>query len=127
MRYRIQVTRVQVLERTVRADSEATAMSKLRDELQQPYGMLGRWETVSTEAEVVSVEQAAVSTTTAVADGGLLLSVADAAKALGVSRGTLYELVKRDEIESLQIGRRRLVPRQALLDFINRNTTGQRD
>jgi len=98
----------------------------MREESQQPYGLLGRWETVSTEVEVVAAEQSVGGTPVAPTEGALLLSVADAAKALGVSRGSLYELVTRGEIQSLQIGRRRLVPRQALLDFIEGNATARR-
>jgi len=67
----------------------------------------------------------AVARTGAVAaDGGrLLLSVSEAAKRLGISRGRLYELVNRGEIDSVSIGRRRLVSRDALAKFIEANTT----
>jgi excisionase family DNA binding protein len=122
MRYQMRVTRVQVVDRAIRASDEEAAMAKIREELQQPYGLLGRWETVSTEVEVAAVEQTVGGTPVAPTEGALLLSVADAAKALGVSRGSLYDLVNRGEIQSLQIGRRRLVPRKALLDFIDGNT-----
>ena len=59
-------------------------------------------------------------------DGALLLSVAEAAKALGVSRGSLYELVNAGEVKSIQIGRRRLIPRTALIEFIDGNTASGR-
>jgi excisionase family DNA binding protein len=57
-----------------------------------------------------------------VGEGPLLLSVATAAKHLGVSRGTLYELINRGEIEHVRIGRRILIAREALRKFIEANS-----
>jgi excisionase family DNA binding protein len=51
----------------------------------------------------------------------LTLTVEEAAAALGISRASAYEAVRRSEIPSLRIGRRVLVPRVALnrmLDII---------
>jgi hypothetical protein len=56
MRYRIRVTRVQVAERSFLAKDEEHAMDKVRTELDQPYGFLGQWQTISTEAEIIAVE-----------------------------------------------------------------------
>ena len=39
----------------------------------------------------------------------LLCSIADAAKALGVGRSKLYELIDGGQLETVTIGRRRLV------------------
>ena len=44
----------------------------------------------------------------------LAISVEEAAKRLGLSRGLTYEAVRRGEIPSIRIGRRILVPRVAL-------------
>lgn len=44
-------------------------------------------------------------------DGRATLSVAEAARLLGIGRGTAYEAVHRGEIPSLRVGRRILVPR----------------
>jgi excisionase family DNA binding protein len=44
----------------------------------------------------------------------LFFSVATAAQTLGVSDDTVYELVRRGELPSLRIGRRRVIPRQAV-------------
>lgn len=41
-------------------------------------------------------------------------SVVDAAHQLGISRSRLYELIADGELETIQIGRRRLVPAAAL-------------
>lgn len=47
----------------------------------------------------------------------LLHDVDDAARALGISRRTVYELMKRGELRTVLIGRRRLVPAEALREF----------
>lgn len=44
----------------------------------------------------------------------MTLTVDEAAEALGVSRGLAYEAVRQGEIPSIRVGRRILVPRQAL-------------
>jgi excisionase family DNA binding protein len=51
--------------------------------------------------------------TTAMAYG-----VDDAATLLGVSRWTLYDLLRRGEIRSFKVAGRRLVSAQAIVDFI---------
>ena len=48
----------------------------------------------------------------------LVLTIAEAAEVLGVSRAFAYELAARDEIPVLRLGRRRLVPRKALLQMV---------
>lgn len=47
-----------------------------------------------------------------------LFSVDQAAHFLGVSKSTFYGLVKRGEVRSVKIGRRRLISDQALRDFV---------
>ncbi|HXY45875.1 MAG TPA: helix-turn-helix domain-containing protein [Acidimicrobiales bacterium] len=44
----------------------------------------------------------------------LTLTVEEAAKALGISRAFAYEAVRREEIPSIRIGKRVLVPKAAL-------------
>ena len=44
----------------------------------------------------------------------LTLTVDEAAQALGISRALAYELIARDELPSLRLGRRIVVPRRAL-------------
>jgi len=44
----------------------------------------------------------------------LTLTVEEAARLLGISRALAYQLVARDEIPSVRLGRRLLVPRRAL-------------
>lgn len=43
-----------------------------------------------------------------------VLTVAEAAEALGISRALAYELVRRGEIPAVRLGRRIVVPRDAL-------------
>jgi excisionase family DNA binding protein len=42
-------------------------------------------------------------------DGVLALSVSDAARAIGVSRATIYVLFARGKLKSVKVGKRRLV------------------
>ena len=46
-----------------------------------------------------------------------LLSIATAAKRLGIGRTALYDAIGRGELRSLRIGRRRLVPADALAEL----------
>ena len=47
----------------------------------------------------------------------LLCSIPDAAKALGLGRSKLYELISDGRLETVTIGRRRLVRAQSLRAF----------
>jgi len=49
----------------------------------------------------------------------LVLTVAEAGEMLGISRAFAYELVARGELPVVRLGRRRLVPRRALLALID--------
>ena len=51
-------------------------------------------------------------------DTHLLLSVEEAADQLPLGRTRTYELVKTRKIQSVKVGRRRLVVRSSLLDFV---------
>jgi len=44
----------------------------------------------------------------------IVLTVEEAAQLLGLSRGSIYEAIRRGDIPSLRVGRRILVPRVAL-------------
>ena len=122
----MRVVRAQVAERAVRATDEEAATRKVQDELAQPYGFIGRWETTAVEVEVIGIEPALGSPGEAVEGGPLLLSVQEAAKHLGVSRSLMYELINTGEIESLHLGRRRLVSREAINRFIETNSRAGR-
>ena len=51
-------------------------------------------------------------------DNQLLLSVEEAAELLRLGRTRTYELVMTRKIQSVKVGRRRLVVRTSLLDFV---------
>jgi excisionase family DNA binding protein len=51
-------------------------------------------------------------------DERLVYSVAEAGALLGISRAFAYELVARGELPVIRLGRRRLIPRAALLALI---------
>lgn len=50
----------------------------------------------------------------------LLLSVNDAAAALGIGPAQMWRLLAAHEVESVKIGRRRLIPAEALEDYVAR-------
>jgi excisionase family DNA binding protein len=47
-----------------------------------------------------------------------LLSVIETARELGISRSLAYELLASGALRSAKIGRRRLIPREAVEEFI---------
>ena len=115
--------RVETAEKVVSATDEDNAVRKVQEELAKPYGFFGRWETKAVDLEVVSAETRIGEVPGSVpADGPLLLSVSAAAKVLGVSRTSLYQMMTAGEIEHVRIGRRVLVARSALTKFIDVNT-----
>jgi excisionase family DNA binding protein len=54
----------------------------------------------------------------------LVYSVAEAAALLGISRAFAYELVTRGELPFISLGRRRLVPKVALLALLEAKALG---
>lgn len=47
-------------------------------------------------------------------DSRLVVTIAEAAKLLGISRSFAYDLVKRGELPVVRLGRRQLVPKKSL-------------
>ena len=52
----------------------------------------------------------------------LTYSVSEAAEMLGISRSYAYELVKEKRIPVLEVGRRRVIPKEMLDNWIKNNT-----
>lgn len=52
----------------------------------------------------------------------LTYSVSEAAEMLGISRSYAYELVKMKRIPVLEVGRRRVIPKEMLEVWIKENT-----
>lgn len=50
----------------------------------------------------------------------LLYTVPDAADQLSVSERTMRQLIRDGQVESVLLGRRRMVPHQGLADYIER-------
>ncbi len=48
-----------------------------------------------------------------------LLSVTEAGRRLGIGRSALYQTLARGELRSVKVGRRRLVPADAIADFVD--------
>jgi excisionase family DNA binding protein len=57
------------------------------------------------------------------ADPALLLSAEQVAALLNIHRATVFNLMRQGDLRSLRIGRRRLVTRAAIDDFITRRET----
>jgi len=55
------------------------------------------------------------------AEGVLAVGITEAARRLGLSARTIATLVKRGDLESRKIGRRRLIPTSVLVEFIRRD------
>jgi excisionase family DNA binding protein len=53
--------------------------------------------------------------------------VDEAMEAIGLGRTTVFELMASGELESVKVGRRRLIPSDALMDYIQRLRIEQND
>lgn len=53
----------------------------------------------------------------------LAYSPVEVSHALGLGRTLTYDLIKRGEIRAIKVGRRIIVPRQAVSDFLETNST----
>ena len=49
----------------------------------------------------------------------LTITVAEAARYLGIGRNSAYEAVRRNEIPSIRIGRRIVIPRHRFLEWLS--------
>ena len=56
----------------------------------------------------------------------LLLNVKQLADLLGVSESSAYELVQEDDFPSVRIGKRIVIPKEELHQWISTNTKGVR-
>lgn len=57
----------------------------------------------------------------------LLVSVEEAARLISINRSTVFDMLGRGDLPSVRIGRRRLISRQALADFVSRMEARQTD
>jgi excisionase family DNA binding protein len=56
---------------------------------------------------------------------GLLMTIGDAAVALGIGRSTVYELIAQGQLEVVHVGRSARVPTEALEALVERLRAGQ--
>ena len=50
-----------------------------------------------------------------------VLSITELAEALSISKSTAFQLAHRDDFPSIRIGKRILIPRTKLIDWINKH------
>ena len=49
----------------------------------------------------------------------ITLTVSDACEALSISKTVMYQLIHRDDFPCIRIGRRALIPRDKLIEWVN--------
>lgn len=57
----------------------------------------------------------------------LVYSVAEAARALGISRPTMYNLIHREEFPTLKVGSRRLISKELLAEWVRTQAGEQKE
>ena len=85
--------------------SRQYSAAKVQEEFDRPYGYFGSSKTTTSEVDVVEAEQTTVIGPVHLSnEGPYLLSIKDAAKALGISYSTLYQMTAQGDIEWVMIG-----------------------
>lgn len=64
------------------------------------------------------MEKETCRVTKSIADCHDVLTIEDCVEVLGLSRPTVYRLLKAGTIQSVRVGRRYIVPRKAISEFI---------
>jgi excisionase family DNA binding protein len=62
-----------------------------------------------------------------VTDSPLLVGVREAARELGIGRDAAYELVRAGRLRHVSLGRRVLIPRSELSNFVARESSGPQE
>ena len=57
----------------------------------------------------------------------LVYSIQEAADLLGISRSYAYELVRNGTIPALVLGRKRVIPKEKFITWVNGNTDEERE
>ena len=55
-----------------------------------------------------------------------VVSVADVANMLRISKVTVYDLLKSGRIFTLRVGKRYIIPKKSIIDFLTVNPSGKR-
>jgi excisionase family DNA binding protein len=123
MRFKFVATRVETVERWIRATDEEDATRKAREELERPFAFIGEWQAQAVEVRIVASDSAVPGgSATVELPEGKMLRLKDAAATLGISYGTLHKLVTTGEIEHTKVGSRILISRESLDAFVKQNT-----
>jgi len=48
-----------------------------------------------------------------------IVSIGDIMSMLGIGKSSVYGLLKNDQIRHVRVGRKYIIPKQAVIDFIN--------
>lgn len=57
----------------------------------------------------------------------LVYSIQEAADLLGISRSYAYELVRNGTIPALELGRKRVIPKEKFVAWLNGNVNGDKE
>jgi len=105
VRFEVKITRVQVATRYVTATDQEAAAEKIREQLEKPYGLYANFETVGSEIEVVQKEENhLIKPIDLDREGPMLISLADAARATGISYSQLGDIAGKGSIEQVRVG-----------------------
>lgn len=98
----------------------ASELSKLALELTDLADKLNRIETATPEIRIQLPEKVTEGTPVEpILPLKGMLSVEEAGELLGVSRQLAYQLARRDDFPCLRIGRRMLIPRHKLIEWVD--------
>jgi excisionase family DNA binding protein len=115
MTYRVRVTGLQEFDVEVSVVDSGVALRRAIES-----SMTSRdWRTIEIRGEVEPAQGEALPTAAVQDRGGpLVVSVAEAAECLGVSRALMYDLVRDGRVPAVQLGSRRVIAKRTLEDLV---------
>jgi excisionase family DNA binding protein len=115
MTYRVRVTRVQEIDVEVSVADSGVALRRAVES-----SMTSReWRMIEIRGEVEPAQREALPAAAAQERGGpLVVSVAEAAECLGVSRALMYDLVRDGTVPAVQLGSRRVIAKRTLEELV---------
>lgn len=122
MRFKVAVTKVEVMECWVRANDEDAAIQQVRDALQRPFAYVGAWDTKAAEIAVIETDTAVPKPDLLTESGPALLGLREAGEVLGVPYSAIYRMTRRGDIDYTLIGSKKYISRDTLTAFIQHHT-----
>jgi excisionase family DNA binding protein len=115
MTFYVRVTRLQEIDVEVSVADSAIALRRAIES-----SMASReWRTIEIRGEVEPAQREAQPGAAAADTGGpLVVSVAEAAEWLGVSRALMYDLVRDGRVPAVRLGGRRVISKRTLEDLV---------